>query len=51
MVLRSTQRRSGPPGRPPRSREETSIMRAYYVKVIRHILSTTVLSGFLGGSN
>src|SRR5918997_5708216 len=42
-------RRSGPSGRPPRSREEVNLMRAYYVKVFRHLLSTAVLTGFLGG--
>jgi hypothetical protein len=26
-------------------------MRAYYVKVFRHLLSTTVLTGFLSGLN
>jgi hypothetical protein len=26
-------------------------MRAYYVKVLRHMLSTTVLTGFLSGGN
>jgi hypothetical protein len=53
MVLRSThrERRSDPPGRPPKSREETSIMRKYYVKVIRHMLSTAVLVGFFATEN
>jgi hypothetical protein len=26
-------------------------MRAYYVKVLRHMLSTAVLTGFLSGNN
>jgi len=51
MVPRSTQRRSGSLGRPAKSREETSIMRTYYVKVLRHLLSTAVLTGFLSGTN
>jgi hypothetical protein len=31
--------------------KETRKMRAYYRKVFRHLLSTTVLTGFLGGAN
>jgi hypothetical protein len=27
-------------------RKEVSIMRAYYVKLFRHLLSTTILAGF-----
>jgi len=26
-------------------------MKAYYVKVFRHLLSTAVLTGFIGGTN
>jgi hypothetical protein len=48
-------RRSGPSGRPPKSREEVNLMRTYYVKVFRHMLSTAVLTGFItvagGGTN
>jgi hypothetical protein len=40
---------------PPRARAPENKgdeeMRAYYVKVIRHMLSTAVLTGFLGGAN
>jgi hypothetical protein len=32
-------------------REEVSTMLTYYVKVLRHMLSTTVLTGFLAGNN
>jgi hypothetical protein len=51
MGPRSTKRRSGPLGRPPKSREEEKLMRTYYVKVFRQMLSTAVLTGFLVGSN
>jgi hypothetical protein len=50
MVLRSTKRWSGPPGRPP-SKKGDEQMRAYYVKVFRHLLSTAVLTGFFGTTN
>ena len=36
--------------RPPEKKGEEQ-MRAYYVKVFRHLLSTTVLTSFLGASN
>ena len=36
--------------RPPEKKGDQQ-MRAYYVKVFRHLLSTTVLTGFLGGNN
>jgi hypothetical protein len=32
-------------------REEVSTMLRYYVKVLRHMLSTAVLAGFLSGNN
>jgi hypothetical protein len=32
-------------------RKEVSTVRAYYAKVFRHLLSTTVLTGFVGGAN
>jgi hypothetical protein len=36
---------------PTDKRKEVSMMRAYYLKVIRHMLSTAVLTGFLAGAN
>jgi hypothetical protein len=45
-----SQTRGGPPERPPEKKGDKQ-MRAYYVKVFRHMLSTAVLTGFLGGSN
>jgi hypothetical protein len=45
-----SQTRGGPPGRPSEKRGDEQ-MRAYYVKVFRHLLSTTVLTGFLSGAN
>jgi hypothetical protein len=45
-----SQIRGGPPERPPEKKGEEQ-MQAYYVKVFRHLLSTTVLTGFMGGTN
>jgi hypothetical protein len=46
MVPRSTERQGAArwSGRP--RRKETRKMRAYYWKVFKHLLSTTVLTGF-----
>ena len=51
MVPRSTeiQGAAHQGGRP--RRKETRKMRNYDGKVIGHLLSTTVLTGFLGGTN
>jgi hypothetical protein len=35
---------------PPEKKGEEQ-MQAYYAKVFRHLLSTTVLTGFVGGAN
>jgi hypothetical protein len=45
-----SQTRGGPSERPPEKKGDEQ-MRAYYVKVFRHLLSTTVLTGFLSASN
>jgi hypothetical protein len=45
-----SQIRGGPPERPPEKKGEEQ-MRAYYVKVLRHMLSTAVLTGFMSGGN
>ncbi len=50
MVLRSTQKER-PIREAARAERGDEQMRAYYVKVIRHMLSTAVLTGFAAGSN
>ena len=42
-----SQTRGGPPGRSSEKKGEEQ-MKAYYWKVFRHLLSTTVLTGFAG---
>jgi hypothetical protein len=36
---------------PTDKKKEVSIMRAYYVKVLRHMLSTAILTGFFVSTN
>ena len=50
MVPRSTQKER-PTREAAQQQRGDEQMRAYYVKVFRHMLSTAILTGFLGGTN
>jgi hypothetical protein len=49
-VVPISQTRGGPPERPPEKKGDKQ-MRAYYVKVFRHMFSMAVLAGFVSGGN
>jgi hypothetical protein len=49
-VVAISQTRGGPPERTPEKKGDKQ-MRAYYVKVFRHMFSMAVLAGFVSGGN